>query len=63
MENFSVIFSMKQKVAKKSTVRCLKTWQNFYIFSVFFNKIDSFIAQNINFVEKHAKIIKVLSVF
>ena len=40
-----------------------KTDKKFDNFSVFFNKINNFIAQNVNFVEKHAKIIKVLSVF
>ena len=41
----------------------LKNWQNFDYLSVVFNKIDRFTAQNVNFVEKHAQIVKVLSVF
>ena len=41
----------------------LKNWQNFDNFSVFFNKIDISTLKAINFVEKYAKNIKVLSVF
>ena len=44
-------------------MRRLKNWQNFDNLSVFVNKIDRFTAENVNFVEKHAQIVKVLSVF
>ena len=44
-------------------MRRMKNWQNFDNFSVFFNKTDSFTVQNVDFVDKHAEIIKVLSVF
>ena len=40
-----------------------KNWQNFDYFSVFFNKIDILSYKVFNFVDKNAKIIKVLSVF
>ena len=44
-------------------MRRLKTDKTLIDLADFSIKIDSFIVHNVNFVEKHAKIIKVLSVF